>query len=394
MVKAISVGMRIEGLTCIPVFHIAVTLPDTLQGFVEACGLRSDASPIHRMKPFSHASLSRRGDTCAPTGSELSAPQCWGGIASWWRRITRLVAIGKRHHDGEAGPYDSRADHCGDEDRGSHESLRSHRTEVMCILDMKQSANQSSPMPRTNIEIGRDYERFVGYCHELENWEVRYSGIIHGMADRGRDLICHRDSEVLIVQCKCWASTTEIDLESVQKLHLTTERYAEMANPRNQLWLDLELPQRLQISALLVTSTRLSKDAQTFAKAHRIEVRDRFFLKPYPKVKCVCREGFYYLEHDLAYDSVKIRIAEGDGYVATEEEARQLGYSPAARATEPYSGLCAARRPESSEASLAAANRQPTKTENLGAFSGITIPGWAPVPEYEIAQDLRALFGR
>jgi len=222
------------------------------------------------------------------------------------------------------------------------------------------------------------------------------------MADRGRDLVCHRKNEVLIVQCKCWASTTEIDLESVQKLHLTTERYAEKANPRNQLSLNLELPERLRISALLVTSTRLSREAQAFANAHRVAVKERMFLKPYPKVKCVCRDGLYHLDHELAYDSVKIRIAEGDGYVATEEEARKLGYSPAASAAEPYSplfaaggpALKAALRPTHNEAILATASRPSAKTENPGAFSGGPIPGWEPIPMFEIVEDLRALFAR
>ena len=47
---------------------------------------------------------------------------------------------------------------------------------------------------RTLWEIGRDYERFVGYHYELLGFDVTYTGAIHGFEDMGRDLIARRGS--------------------------------------------------------------------------------------------------------------------------------------------------------------------------------------------------------
>lgn len=53
-------------------------------------------------------------------------------------------------------------------------------------------------------QIGRDYERYVGYLHERDGFKVEYHGIELGLEDLGRDLICIRGNEVRIIQCKYW----------------------------------------------------------------------------------------------------------------------------------------------------------------------------------------------
>lgn len=49
-------------------------------------------------------------------------------------------------------------------------------------------------------EIGRDYERYIGYLFEVDGYQVRYEGIVKGFRDLGRDLICTKDDHVEIVQ--------------------------------------------------------------------------------------------------------------------------------------------------------------------------------------------------
>ena len=55
-------------------------------------------------------------------------------------------------------------------------------------------------------QLGQDYERYIGYLHEREGFKVEYHGIERGLEDFGRDLICTKDNEVRIVQCKYWSS--------------------------------------------------------------------------------------------------------------------------------------------------------------------------------------------
>ena len=57
---------------------------------------------------------------------------------------------------------------------------------------------------KTNSEIGREFERYIGYLYELKGYDVEYRGIIDGFDDRGRDLICTKDGKTLVVQCKYW----------------------------------------------------------------------------------------------------------------------------------------------------------------------------------------------
>ena len=63
---------------------------------------------------------------------------------------------------------------------------------------------------KTPWEIGRDYERYIGYLYEKEGWTVNYQGIEKGLEDLGRDLICKKGNLIEIVQCKYWRAERTI----------------------------------------------------------------------------------------------------------------------------------------------------------------------------------------
>ena len=46
---------------------------------------------------------------------------------------------------------------------------------------------------KTTFQIGRDYERYIGYKYEQKGFNVTYHGIIEGLEDLGRDLICKKE---------------------------------------------------------------------------------------------------------------------------------------------------------------------------------------------------------
>ena len=62
---------------------------------------------------------------------------------------------------------------------------------------------------KTNWQIGRDYERYIGYLYEQNGWYVYYHGK-KGYEDLGRDLVCKKGKSVEIVQCKYWAKERTI----------------------------------------------------------------------------------------------------------------------------------------------------------------------------------------
>ncbi len=55
---------------------------------------------------------------------------------------------------------------------------------------------------KSKWEIGRDYERYIGYLYETTSHSVYYQGIIEGLQDLGRDLIATSGDKTEVIQCK------------------------------------------------------------------------------------------------------------------------------------------------------------------------------------------------
>lgn len=176
--------------------------------------------------------------------------------------------------------------------------------------------------PKTRWEIGRDYERYIGYIYESNGWAVHYHGIVEGFADLGRDLICVKNDHAEIVQCKCWSKDKEIHEKHIFQLYGTFIAYK------------IDHPER-EVSARFVTSTTLSDRAKQFANALDIKVLDNRPLQHYPCIKCNIsrRDGtkIYHLPFDQQYDSTLIEEERNECYVETVKEAEDLGFRRAFR---------------------------------------------------------------
>lgn len=55
---------------------------------------------------------------------------------------------------------------------------------------------------KSKLEIGFEYEMYVGHLYEKRGFSVLYNGILMGSRDRGIDLVCIRGRIVHLVQCK------------------------------------------------------------------------------------------------------------------------------------------------------------------------------------------------
>lgn len=188
---------------------------------------------------------------------------------------------------------------------------------------------------KSNLEIGRDYERYTGYMYEKNGWNVEYRGIIDGFEDRGRDLICKKDGVTHIVQCKYWSSKKTIHENHINQLFGTTVKYFFEQNPHASF--------EEFINALLIwktirpvfrTSTMLSDAAKEFAKCLEIKVVENDKIKEYPMIKCNINEKnndkIYHLPFDQQYDNVKID-KEGEFFAMTVQEAEKAGFRRAKR---------------------------------------------------------------
>lgn len=185
---------------------------------------------------------------------------------------------------------------------------------------------------KKSYEIGRDYERYIGYLYEAQNFKVEYIGIEKGLEDLGRDLICIKNDEIEIVQCKCWANHKTIHEKHINQLYGTVVKYyiehKQILDKRKSLILFPDLISSGQIKATFVTSTKLSDTAKKFADALGVNVIQNKPLEKYPVIKCnISSNGnkIYHLPFDQQYDKTLIKN-HGEFYAQTVIEAENKGF--------------------------------------------------------------------
>jgi hypothetical protein len=192
---------------------------------------------------------------------------------------------------------------------------------------------------KSKWEIGRDYERYIGYLYETTGHSVYYQGIIEGLQDLGRDLIATSGDKTEVIQCKNWSQQRTVHEKHIFQLFGTTIEYWLKHRERGispQLELLPGLLQKERIKATFITSTKLSEKAREFAKVLGVQVLEDFPLQRYPSIKCnVSRqtgsEKIYHLPFDQQYDRTIIEQERNECYVETVAEAEALGFRRASR---------------------------------------------------------------
>jgi hypothetical protein len=163
-------------------------------------------------------------------------------------------------------------------------------------------------------QLGRDYERFIGYEYQWAGWEVDYNGIIMGREDLGRDLICTKGDQTRIVQAKYWKHGSTVHEKHVFQL------YGSVV-----LWRMSDENWKRECAGVFVTSTELSDTARHIAERLEIDVLEgRVFDTGYPCIKCNRESGIYHLPFDFHYDRFTPRKERGDAWVRTCAEAAAL----------------------------------------------------------------------
>jgi hypothetical protein len=187
---------------------------------------------------------------------------------------------------------------------------------------------------KTPYQIGRDYERYIGYKYEMLGFDVVYHGIAEGVDDLGRDLICKKDGKVEVIQCKYWASHKTIHEKHINQLFGTTVKffidyYSKKENNYNHSMFP-DLLREGNIKPVFITSTKLSDTAKKFADTLGIEVFENEPLKEYPIIKChtnkITGEKIYHLPFDQMYDKTIIEKKFGEYYAMTVQEAESKGF--------------------------------------------------------------------
>lgn len=184
----------------------------------------------------------------------------------------------------------------------------------------------------SNWQIGREYERSIGYKYEQQGYHVDYIGAIKGFEDMGRDLVATMGKETIIIQCKYWSKDKTIHEKHVFQLIGTALQHACEREAIELRGMDLR---KIHIRPTLVTSTSLSETARRCASQLHVEVFEGQPLEEYPRVKCNInertRERIYHLPFDEQYDRTRIDAKKGEKYLFSAAEAERAGFRRAQR---------------------------------------------------------------
>ena len=231
----------------------------------------------------------------------------------------------------------SGADHSDEEDQARYWLSKADYDRLPTAEKYQRALDNWRRRPKTNWQIGRDYERYIGYVYETQGYDVEFTGAIEGFEDMGRDLIARRESELAVIQCKYWAAEKEIREKHIFQLFASALEYGYrlggLVRDGQYSFVNAgaDVP---KIKPVLYTSTKVSDVAKEVAGILGVTTHELAKISDYPMIKCNIskRDGqrIYHLPFDQQYDRIKIKDA-GESYVYTVADAESLEFRRAWR---------------------------------------------------------------
>lgn len=153
----------------------------------------------------------------------------------------------------------------------------------------------------------------------MDGWDVNFQGIHKGFEDMGRDLICTKNSEIHIIQAKCWSQDKVIHEKHLFQLFGSCLEY--------------QFEKQKPAFPIFATTAQLSAIAVEAARRLNIKVWYQKLDRDYPLIKCNINQGnrIYHLPFDQQYDRTKIRASEGEFYALTVADAEAQEFRRAMR---------------------------------------------------------------
>lgn len=167
-------------------------------------------------------------------------------------------------------------------------------------------------------EIGKMYERYIGYLKEQAGYVVEYHGIGFKNRDKGIDLICKKGDEIVLVQCKRLSHYKEIHENILYQLKGSLESFKSSNQGKI-------------ITAEVCTTAQISQDAFDEAKKLGIVVVEMPFDQTYPSIKCnINNKGIkhFFAPWHPSYDKITVDPRNGEMYCKTVYEASEKGFQP------------------------------------------------------------------
>ena len=249
--------------------------------------------------------------------------------------IRKLLPWLDELEDSTIAPYSNQFNADGTNDDAASYWLTPEEYSQLSTTEKYQRAlDRYKKRHKSNVEIGRDYERYIGYLAETLGFTVDYFGIEKGVEDLGRDLICTRGNITYIVQCKCWSNAKKRVIHEKhinQHFGTTLEYFISTMNNSASFFNQDKLSTK--IIPMFISTVPYSDTAVKFAKTLGV-VCKQVAMEDYPMIKCninrSTKEKIYHLPFDQQYDKCLIRD-KGEFYAETVAEAEAAGFRRAKR---------------------------------------------------------------
>jgi Holliday junction resolvase len=168
-------------------------------------------------------------------------------------------------------------------------------------------------------ELGKRYERYIGYLYENDGYRVDYHGILKGKKDGGIDIIAMKKKEVFIIQCKRYGKDTFVHENTINQLY-------------GALTYQKEKYQNKNVRAILYTANN-NIDDEALEKLEHFKIEHIVKQHPknenYPLIKCNTGKDdskIYHVPDYGMYDRIKIELHKGEFYCETPNEAELKGF--------------------------------------------------------------------
>jgi Restriction endonuclease len=275
--------------------------------------------------PFAAAGVRSKGKEAAALRRELKRSEWVLRLYEWhfpWLTELREFEEEQSYVAGEDDGETAEASENGQPANPAQQWLSREEYRALSEVERNQRALDRYLRSRKSPwQLGRDYERYVGYLRESAGARVTYQGIFAGLEDLGRDLLAEREGAIEVIQCKRWARRKTIHEKHVFQL------FGTVVAAR------IEYPDH-QVTGTFTTTTALSERAHEFARQLDIRVEENVPLEEYPRIKCNVGRGgerIYHLPFDQQYDSTVISPEHGEVWATRTAEAEALGFRRAWR---------------------------------------------------------------
>lgn len=173
---------------------------------------------------------------------------------------------------------------------------------------------------KSKWQIGRDYEMYISHLFRQDGYTVECPGVLYRYDDCGRDVIIKKNGHATVIQCKYWSVDKTIHEKHIFQLFGTSMCYQIEHSD-------------VKVSCVLVTNTRCSIRAKSFAKKMGVIVKEHIGIGDFPRIKCNISdtgERIYHLPMDQQYDNVVID-KPGEFFAMSVQEAVDRGFRRAYR---------------------------------------------------------------